>query len=248
MIPGFVDISFEWVEMSERPPKKCGYIGGFCSRRSTCLHYALCTFEIYLAVFKWTLTLCWGFGGQTLFDCFLTKACRLLRPYEPHTFSYISLHSIHRFLAWAVAPSAKTIHASCCWHRSQVDSSGDFGSSFPFFSKFYQPHKPSGRVTLEATYYPNLKKSCWIGFGPATRKLNVHSKARNTCFSGKLQVEKHGTGVVVRNAAGQLVWALEGYVVNVADYDPKQLPSLRDFLRNEGLSADWFCWGKNVSF
>jgi len=49
-----------------------------------------------------------------------------------------------------------------------------------------------------------------------------------------VEVEKHGTGVVVRNAAGQLVWALEGYVVNVADYDPKQLPSLREFLKNEG--------------
>ena len=52
-------------------------------------------------------------------------------------------------------------------------------------------------------------------------------------------MEKHGTGVVVRNAEGQLVWALEGYVVNVADYDPKQLPSLRDFLKNEGLSAEF---------
>ena len=35
------------------------------------------------------------------------------------------------------------------------------------------------------------------------------------------QVEQHGIGVVVRNAAGQLSWALEGYVVNMAGYEPR---------------------------
>ena len=57
--------------MSERPARSAkSYIVSFCSWCSTCFHCALC----------------WGFEGPTLFDYFLTKACRLLRPYESHTF------------------------------------------------------------------------------------------------------------------------------------------------------------------
>eukprot|EP00435_Cladocopium_sp_Y103_P038065 s1080_g10.t1 len=50
-----------------------------------------------------------------------------------------------------------------------------------------------------------------------------------------VEVEQHGIGVVVRNAAGQLSWALEGYVVNVAGYEPRTMPTLREYLRNEGI-------------
>lgn len=50
-----------------------------------------------------------------------------------------------------------------------------------------------------------------------------------------VEVEQYGIGVVVRNAAGQLSWALEGYVVNVAGYEPRSVPTLREHLRNEGI-------------
>lgn len=50
-----------------------------------------------------------------------------------------------------------------------------------------------------------------------------------------VEVEQYGIGVVVRNAAGQLSWALEGYVVNVAGYEPRSMPTLREHLRNEGI-------------
>lgn len=51
------------------------------------------------------------------------------------------------------------------------------------------------------------------------------------------QVEGKGTGVVVKNRAGDLIWALEGYVVNMAGMTGAEIPSLREYLRKEGNSA-----------
>ncbi|CAK8996628.1 Uncharacterized protein SCF082_LOCUS4874 [Durusdinium trenchii] len=49
------------------------------------------------------------------------------------------------------------------------------------------------------------------------------------------EVGRHGIGVMVKNEEEDLVWALQGYVINLAGVAAEQVPSLGEFLRRKGV-------------
>ena len=88
--------------------------------------------------------------------------------------------------------------------------------------------------------YESSKPTCKLGKALAAYKPR-HWLLRGPDIVGLLpgqwldivEVEGHGIGVVVKDETGTLVWALEGYVMNLAGVSSENVPSLRQFLKEK---------------